>query len=233
MIQNTQEVDAGYGASSMARPRGTPNPGHDEARRRLARAVRAGLVARGSSASLAELARSGGVSVPTLKHYFGDRSGAVAEALRQVREDAAPYTAQLTDPKELDLATSLTTVARDLTHAWTAFGVGRLFSVGLGAGFDDPLAGPGYLDGVLEPTVRALEHRLRVHAERRELRIPPHAALELRVAALAFLSPLLVALLHQRALGGDQCRPLDLSAFLELHVAGFLRAYGAPHKQRA
>ncbi|MFO0548789.1 MAG: TetR/AcrR family transcriptional regulator [Polyangiaceae bacterium] len=217
----------------MARPRGTPNPGHDEARRKLARAVRAGLVRQGADSSLAELARSAGVSIPTLKHYFGDRSGAVAEALRQVREDAAPYTASLTDPGALDLAASLTKVARDLAHAWTTFGVGRLFSVGLGAGFDDPVTGPGYLDGVLEPTVRAVEHRLRIHAERHEVRLAPSDALGLRVAALGFLSPLLVALLHQRSLGGDRCRPLDLAAFSELHVAGFLRAYAAPHKPRA
>lgn len=50
----------------------------------------------------------------------------------------------------------------------------------------------------------------------------------LRVAALAYLSPLLVALLHQHDLAGVTCRPLDLEAFLAAHTSRFVRAYGAP-----
>ncbi len=48
---------------------------------------------------------------------------------------------------------------------------------------------------------------------------------EIRAAALAFLSPVIVALLHQHDLSGARCRPLDIPALLERHVERFVEAY--------
>jgi hypothetical protein len=42
------------------------------------------------------------------------------------------------------------------------------------------------------------------------------------------ISAALLALLHQQALGGARCRPLELSAFGEAHRAGWLAGWGAP-----
>jgi len=165
------------------------------------------------------------VSIPTLKHYFVDRSGAVAAALRYIPQETVMRFAQIADPGDLQLDASLLGLARGLAAAWVHHGVGQLFTAGMSAGLFDDDAGRGYLDGVLEPTVRALEARLTVHALRREASLDPTDELEVRAAALAFLSPVLVALIHQHGLGGSICRPLDLDAFIEAHVSRFVRGY--------
>ena len=61
-----------------------------------------------------------------------------------------------------------------------------------------------------------------MHRDRGELR----AGADLRYAALAFVAPLLLALLHQVELSGRTCRPLDLEGFLDAHVEGFVAGWG-------
>ena len=210
----------------MGRPPGTRNREYDQKRRDLLSRLLPAVVQAGGQISLHELARAADASIPTLKHYFGGRSGAVAAALRAVRESAATYIDAVADPGELDLAASLRKLALELAAAWVPFGVGALFAAGLSAGLGDGEAGPGYLDGVLEPTLHALEERLRVHARRGQIDLAPDDDLAIRAAAMAFLSPLLVALLHQHALAGARCRPLDVAAFVGLHTERFVRGYG-------
>lgn len=211
----------------MGRPPGARNREFESRRRELLVRLLPAVVAGGGQVSLHELARAADTSIPTLKHYFGDRAGAVAAALRTVREDAAVHIAALADPGGLDLELSLLKLGRELAAAWLPSGVGALFAAGLAAGLSDSQqAGPGYLDGVLEPTLHALEARLVTHARRGQLRLDPDDELALRTAAMAYLSPLLVALLHQHGLSGTRCRPLDIEAFIVLHTAHFVRAYG-------
>lgn len=208
------------------RPRGALDPGHAARRGELARAALAAVVDGGARTSLHDLARAAAVSIPTLRHYFGDRSGVIAAALEGARSRAAVHLQRLADPGALGLQASLQAVADDLTGAWVRHGVGRIFSSGLCAGIFDAKAGPGYLGGVLEPTLQAFEARLQVHAGRGELDLDPGDGDGLRAAGLAFLSPLILALLHQEGLGGRSCRPLDLDRFAAGHVERFLRAHG-------
>jgi len=210
----------------MARTPGAKNRDHEATKQAIAARVLGAVVDHGAQPSLHEMARAAGASIPTLKHYFGGRSGVAAAALRSVREAAAPHTEGIANPGKLTLTASLTRVADDLIAAWVPHGVGRVFAAGLAAGMHDPEAGPGYLDGVLEPTIMALEARLKLHAERGETCFGTADELEVRVAALAFLSPLLVALIHQHALSGTSCRPLDMAAFSKIHVDRFVSAYG-------
>lgn len=212
----------------MGRRPGAKNQDHDETRGALAAKVLGVVVRRGAQASLHDLAREAGVSIPTLKHYFGGRSGTVAEALRSVREGAREHLASVADPGKLGLEASLLQLASELAAAWVSEGVGKLFASGLSAGLSDGETGPGYLDGVLDPTVLAVEARLRVHGQRGELDAGLRDDLSLRVAALAFVSPLLVVLLHQHDLGGASCRPLSIDAFIGEHTRRFVLAYGAP-----
>lgn len=179
----------------------------------------------GARCSLHDLARAADVSIPTVNHYFGGRSGAIAAALRATPDEARVHIASVADPQDMDLKRSLATLANTLARAWVTFGVGKVFTAGLSAGLDDTVSGPGYLEGVLEPTVLAMEERLRVHARRGEVDLDPEDELAVRTAALAFLSPLLLALIHQNELAGRTCRPLDVPAFLEAHVDRFRRAY--------
>jgi AcrR family transcriptional regulator len=206
---------------------GVRNESYEQKKTELARRVRAAVVAQRGTPSLHELARATEASIPTLKHYFGDRSGAIAEALRTVEADAREHLQNIARPGRLKLLGSLRKVALDLATAWDRFGVGALFAAGMAAGVADATLGPAYIDGVLEPTVRAVEARLRVHAERGELDLDPDDEPGIRGAALAFISPLLVALLHQYELSGARCRPLDVGAFAENHVVRFVAAYGS------
>jgi AcrR family transcriptional regulator len=218
----------------MGRRAGVRNQDYEATREALARKALGAVVAHGAQASLHDLARAAEVSIPTLKHYFGERSGAVAEALRTVKKDAAQYIATMADPGELGLEASFAKLARDLAMVWVPAGVGKVFQAGMAAGLFDEAAGPGYLDGVLEPAVLATEERLRVHARRGEADLDPEDDLAVRTAALAFLSPLLVALFHQHGLSGTRCRPLAMDAFIATYVARFAKAYGragAPEKR--
>lgn len=210
----------------MGRPIGIRNPDYEEKRAALAEAALPRLLADGGATSLNELAAEVGVSVPTLKHYFGDRAGLVAAALRRQIDRARPYVEGVAAPSSRDLTTSLVDFLLALVRAWRPFGVGRVFTVGIAAGAYDSVVGPAYLDGVLEPTLQAVERRLRVHAGARALRVGPDDAEGLRAAALALLSPVVLALIHQDALGGSSCRTLDVEAFVRTHVAGFVRGYG-------
>lgn len=188
--------------------------------------MRRAVVRNGAPCSMRDLAREAEVSIPTLKHYFVDRSGAIAAALRATPAEGRARIDAVARPGDLPLGESLGALARGLAGAWVKYGVGRLFTAGMSAGLYDAIAGPGYLEGVLEPTVLAMEERLRVHARRGEAHLDPEDELEVRTAALAFLSPLLLALIHQHGLFGTTCRPLDLDAFASAHVRRFVRAYG-------
>lgn len=207
----------------MGRPAGSRNEGYDERRAALAAAVVPRLTANdGPQASLAELASAAGVSVPTVKHYFGDRSGLVAAALRTMGQSGAFHVERSKVPTQASFAGSMRDLARDIAVAWRQFGVGRVFGAALAVGIHDALAGPGTVDGVVEPTVQAIEARIAAHVARGDVVID---AADIRLCALQFLSPLLVALLHQQELGGAACRPLDVDAFVDAHVDRFVRAW--------
>ncbi|MDX2192788.1 MAG: TetR/AcrR family transcriptional regulator [Gemmatimonadales bacterium] len=213
----------------MSRRPGTPNADHAATRRALAGRLAEALVAE-QAAGLSEraLARAAGVSVPTLRHYFGDRDGAVWAALSRIREDGEPYLVQAAvPPPGADAGTSVRALLRFVLAGLEA-GVGRAHVLGLGAGLDSAVLGPGYLSQLLEPTLDATERRLAVHAACGDLAIP-----DLRAAAIGLVAPLVVAWLHQRPLGGAAVRRLDLEGFTEAHADAFMRAYApAPRVRR-
>ncbi len=200
----------------MPRTTGARNRDYEETRHRLAIAVAENLrTAGGTPATFKQLAEGAGVSHTTLKYYFGDRDGAVDAALEAVAAEGAPHLEAITVvPVGMGVRESLRTVARDFVGAWRFAGVGRLFANGMAEGLTHPGHGPAAVTTVVEPLVQATEARLAVHVERGEL----PEDLPLREAALAFLGPLLVALLHQDPLFGHTCRPLDLDQYVETAV---------------
>ncbi len=74
---------------------------------------------------------------------------------------------------------------------------------------------------LLEPTLHSAEARIALHMAQGEI-----GACDVRVAAVELVAPVVVVLLHQRSLGGVSVRQLDVNAFLDEHVARFLRAFG-------
>lgn len=203
----------------MGRPPGRRNEGFEEKRAALARSVMFALLEDGRPSPLSTLARVAGVSVPTLKHYFGDRDQLVQAAMTEASKLGAPHLERARRPAGADVRESLLRFCVDLLEGWR-LGVGALHQSGLVLGLGDVGLGPAYLREILEPTILALEQRLGRHVERGDLD-DEHP----RVMALALLSPVVLALLHQDQLGGTETRPLDVEAFLEAHVDRFLGGY--------
>ena len=207
----------------MGRPRGSHNAGYEETRAQLARALLGRLLEPdGATVSFREMAAAAGVSASTLRHYFGDRAGTLKAVLEEARRGARPFIEAAADADHGPVGPSLKWLLESLWEAWTRFRVGEVHTLGVAAGLRDEVLGPAYVDEVLEPTLQATEARLARHVGTGEL-----GPCDVRHAALELVAPLVLALLHQESLFGARCRPLDVGAFLDDHLARFLRAHGA------
>jgi hypothetical protein len=108
---------------------------------------------------------------------------------------------------------------RHFLFGWR-YGLGKVLSLGIRSGLGHPTLGPAFVTHLLEPALQDFEAMIAAAQERGDL-----AAGDTREAAISLLSPVLVALLHQDALGGVHCRPLDVDAFTASHLARWLRAW--------
>jgi len=203
----------------MARTQGARGHDYDGKRASLIAAMHARLVARDlPPPSLRELAAAAGVTMPTLRHYFGKRDDVVIAVLEAIGEAGAVHLAEAA-ATELPFAESIAAALRHVL-AGLRQGLDDVHMLGLREGMGQARLGPAYLDAILEPSLQAIEARLAAHQTRGEMRHgnPRHAA-------LALLSPLVIAALHQTALGGDTERPLDLDALARELAAAFVRAH--------
>ncbi len=200
----------------MGRTKGARNADYLKSRDKLVT-----LLARTAkhSASFRALAVNARVSPATLRNYFGDREGVLDAVLAYQREKGNPYRRAVADAHAGDVRTALTWVLEEVAAGWR-LGLGKVHALGLCAGLDDAHLGPSYVNEILEPTLQSVEARIQRHIDSRELRDS-----NVRYAALALLSPLLLGLIHQHGLFGSKCRPLDLKAFIVDHVEHFVRAY--------
>jgi AcrR family transcriptional regulator len=214
----SQPVDSN--GEPMARPLGAHNQDYEQKRQELLGRLGPRLVAGGvERASFREMAAVAKVSVPTLRHYFANRTGVIVAYLEWRGAQGAPHLALVATTDE-PFATSIRSLL-----AYTAAGLDRarvieLHVVGLTEGLTNPELGPVYLQSILEPSLVAAEARLRLHIERGEMRDT-----DVRGAALMLLSPVILAMLHQRDLGGEKVRCLDVDAFVGTHADAFIRAY--------
>jgi AcrR family transcriptional regulator len=149
----------------MSRTLGARNAQFVERRNALiARAKDRLALQTGNSPSFRELALACGVSVATLRHYFGSRDALIKAVfahylqggqrhLERTREALAD-----TVTFEFSLHEFLTRVVK----AWSGDTVGLLHRIGLAEGLrKDRATALDYLVDVLEPTLQALEQRLR------------------------------------------------------------------------
>ncbi|MBU6377176.1 MAG: TetR/AcrR family transcriptional regulator [Gammaproteobacteria bacterium] len=210
----------------MARPAGARNALFEERRTALIARARERLsLQSGESPSFRELALAAGVSVATLRHYFGSREALIKAVFAHYLREGQRHL-QRTRALEIgeeDFAASITDFLQRVVRGWTVGFVGSLHRIGLAEGLRHPGTALDYLQDVLEPTLQALEARLEASVRRGEI-----IDCDTRHAALMLLSPLLLALLHQHDLGGTRCRPLALPALIDEHVKVFARAYARP-----
>ncbi|MEM6957478.1 MAG: TetR/AcrR family transcriptional regulator [Myxococcota bacterium] len=204
----------------MGRRAGSRNADYAKKRKELAQRVAEHLMAADKERApcLGRCAEAAGVSVPTLKHYFGDRQGVLQAALGAVGTLGEVHVAKVAQPQG-GVRESLSAALLFFAEGWAA-GLRCIVESGVVLSTESASLGPSFLRDVLEPLILALERRLACHIDRGELRLD-----DTRVAALALWSPVVVALLHQDSLGGQSTRPLDLPAFIQAHVDGFLSGY--------
>ena len=203
--------------------KGSRNADYDKERERLLEAVRTRLLASdGAQASFRELAEVAGVSVATLRHYFGSREALLAEVMRDMHRRGLPHLlAAATEPRG-PVRDSLRWFLDSLLMGWR-MGVGAVHAFGLTAGVGHETLGPVYVRELLEPTLQAAEARLARHIADGELR-----RCDVRHAALELVCPVVLGLLHQVQLSGASCRPLDVERFLTDHLETFLRGHAVP-----
>jgi len=203
----------------MTRPRGHRNADFETSRAELLDTLVGIVMRHPDRSSVAELAESAGVSRATVRHYFGSRDELLSALLVHIEAGAERAALANPEPPSLSLRSTLVRFVESLVEIWPR-GVGALYVAGLFWGLEHPTLGPAYVERMLEPMLARIE--LRLTTKSKGTRLAPEQA---RYAALALLSPVLVALLHQGPLGGSQCRPLDMPAFLQAHVESFMAAW--------
>lgn len=174
--------------------------------------------------SLRQLAEAAGVSVPTLRHYFGDRAEVVEAMLEEYRRQGEERLKWVAAPQGA-FATSVRQFFYSMIAGMTAplpVRLGDVFAVGIAEGLLDADIGPAALRHIVDPAVEACQARLQAHIDRGEM-MPT----DTRAAALMLLSPLLVAVLHQDQMQGSGCSPMDLYGLADRITEGFVRAYAA------
>lgn len=174
----------------------------------------------GLRASFRTLAARAETSVATLKHYFGDREGLLEAVMDSLRIDGSPHMARAASPTTHFVRDSLRSFLKGLANAWTRFGVGHMHASMLAEGLAVKRLGPRYVTLLLEPLLQVGEQFLQRHIDAGELE-----PCDVRAAALELQAPVVLGLLHQVNLSGEQCRPLNLGAFVDGHVDAFLRAF--------
>lgn len=207
----------------MGRPTGTLNKDHHEARADLARKVAQQLLTTaGTLPSLSALADGAGVDPGTLRHYFVDRRGVVKAAMETLLAHGTEQKLRALALAELPVREALVTLLGRVAKAWGGM-LGGMHATGFVEGMVDGELGQTYVTTMLEPTLATVEALLEHYRARNMLEVP-----DVRLGALALMSPVLLACFHQVQLQGRACRPLDLDAFVEGHVNGFLHGYAAP-----
>lgn len=207
----------------MARPKGVPNADREGKRQELVDRLRSALLSETPPSSYRSLAGAAGVTIPTLRHYFGDREGVIAAVFADCHQGASHHL-QATRQPNGKFSESVQTLLEHVADGFLYGGLTELHSVGLIEGLADGGVAKAYLAEVLEPTLQAVEQRLLAHIKLGEMR-----KLDARVAALQLVSPVLIYFLHQDGLGGKDQYELDLHTLIKQHGSAFIRAYATAH----
>jgi AcrR family transcriptional regulator len=204
----------------LARRKGQRDATYGDKRRLLLDKLRQRIAHKGAPrASWRDFAGAADIGLATLKHYFGKRDDIILAIMQDDLARGAEQIAILARPTG-PFNTSIAAAVHHMAAGFTYGGVGRIYAVGLVEGLGHPVLGPSFVKTILEPGIAALETRLQFHIAAGEMR-----ACDTRNAAIALLSPILVAFLHQSELDGADSHPLDLETFANDHIENFIRAY--------
>lgn len=194
----------------MARPAGVRNHDFEHKRDALVDALtRFAITAELRRPSLRQFAKAVDTSEPTLRHYFKDRKGVVVAILAHMGKIGRSIRDSIAAPSD-----SISSAVKDYYLIATPGPQFELYmrahAFGLIEGIADDTAGKAYLKHMLEPALTTITEKLSATPG------TPKSALELRAAAFAILSPLILVGIHQTLLGGAEEAPIDSRATIGL-----------------
>lgn len=201
----------------MSRRAGVRNKAFHETRKALlGRLTRAVVDAGSAMTSFNELSTFSGVSRATLRHYFDSREGVIAALIEHW---ATFEPAERVETLAGDRLEALEARVHHLVDGWER-GLGTFFELGLQPAINEPFIGPAFVSHFLEPLLQGFEVAITDLQADGVLAAgnPRHASIEL-------VSPVVMALLHQRSLGGARCRFLDVPEFVRAHFRRFVKAW--------
>jgi AcrR family transcriptional regulator len=204
----------------MGRIKGSLSKDHADKREALLLKLRE-HVERGNAIGLGlrNIAEVMGVTVPTVRHYFGSRRGAIQALMQTYMREGEPHMAIMREPVG-NFPESIRAATDFLIKGFEMSPLPQIHSFGLAEGFSDQELADSYVRDLLESALSAIGDRLKVHMERGEM-----MKLDPRIAAIYFISPILMSFLHQCGLNGRNTYPTDLRALAEGHAEAFIRAY--------
>lgn len=205
----------------MGRKRGSLDEDHQAKRAALINHMIERLSRSGETKpSLRQLAEAAEVSVPTLRHYFGDRDGIIEAVFAEWHARGKPFLAIAAMPSG-PLGKSLQDYLTMFVMANRDFGFAKILAVGLIEGLLHAAHGPVFLENALDPMLDALEARIRAHQHRGDI-LPE---IDPRFASLSLVGPVLLLCLHQFQLFGAGHKPADVDQLVAHQVAMFVRAF--------
>jgi len=163
---------------------------------------------RSAPVSLRQFAIKAGVSEPTLRHFFKDRQGVVIALIEYFADGARGFLARSAETSS-SLSDAVAGYGRLAQEGADTDIFARAHAFALVESIHDGIVARTYLDTIIEPSLQALEARLAPSIASGEQNPD-----QVRHAALALYAPILIAVLHQRLLKGDEARPLDMGHFL-------------------
>jgi len=204
----------------MARKLGDRNRDYEKTRQDILVLLHAYLVPpRECPPSLRQMASAAGVSMPTLRHYFGGREDVIAAVMDFQGRMGEPYLEHLAR-SDAEFESSIREAVIFLADGLFVARVSDIHAFGLTEGAQSDTLGRAYLERLLEPTLQALENRLSLHIRRQEMK-----PVDPRLAALQIAAPLLLASLHQGSLQGVEIRPIDHEKLCEAVIETFIRSF--------
>lgn len=211
----------------MPRVRGARNANYELRRRELLQTIRSKLAEAGRSRpSWRDLLAAAEISASSMRHYFGNREFVVEAMMRDDFRLAGEHIREL-EFTDLPYAQSVLDLIENVSVGLQN-GVSRIISTGLVESLLHPRLGPVFLECVMDPSISAIERRLRLHDDRGEVQLG-----NARIAAVHLFSPLMTIWLHQSELAGSETSPLHIPSFCEAHADAFLRAYPPHHGHTA
>lgn len=208
-----------YNIAMAGKPKGSRSKDYDDKRQKLL--INAGqlfLEVPTQRLSLRQIADGLGVTIPTLNHYFGGREGIITAFLEHTWQSAQCHLNDAAQPAG-ELQDCLRSKLTNVVDAMRNYGLEKLHIFGMTEGLGDKILGPAYLNFFLEPTLQACEKWLKYY----QLDGSVDADVELRFAAVALYSPLLILLMHQNQLGGLAVREASIEQFIDQHSKNFLK----------